>query len=96
MRADDPTVTRPENNKLPTELSRRYEVLLEPRAESDVVQVRDIRADCIGSLIKFKVGSEHIRRFHYIIIGCTHIIVGIMYIVLVSKLDIIRAPLRKI
>jgi len=54
VRADDPTVTRPENNKLPTELSRRYEVLLEPRAESDVVQVRDIRADCIGSLIKFK------------------------------------------
>jgi len=54
IRGDDASLNRPANNKIPVELSRRYDVFIKARSENGATAIRDVKADLIGKLISIK------------------------------------------
>jgi len=54
VRGDEPDANRASNNKIPLELSRRFQVYVAPQSTDKVVPIRDVKAEYIGKLIKMK------------------------------------------
>jgi len=54
VRGDEPDLNRRPNNKIPPELSRRYDVFIRPRSADAAISIRDIKAEYIGKLINIK------------------------------------------
>jgi len=54
LRGDEPDVNRKLNNQIPAALLRRFEVLMKPQSSDNVIPVREVMAEHIGSLINLK------------------------------------------
>jgi len=54
LRGDEPDINRKLNNQIPAALLRRFEVLMKPQTSDQVIPVREVMAEHIGSLINLK------------------------------------------
>ena len=67
VRGNQPETNRPAQNKIPAELSRRYDVLIKPQSTDLVVPIRNVKAEYIGKLINLKVRSLPMHAIHGLI-----------------------------
>ena len=55
IRGNEPDLARRSENQIPAALRRRFEVLVKPQTDEQIIPIREIKADCIGQLISMKV-----------------------------------------
>ena len=56
VRGEEPDLTRASNNRIPAQLTRRYDVLFNCQSSEKAIAIRDIKAEYVGKLINMKVG----------------------------------------
>lgn len=54
IRGTEPDLARRSENQIPAALRRRFEVLVKPQTDEQIIPIREIKADCIGHLISMK------------------------------------------
>lgn len=54
VRGDESEQARAANNRIPPQLTRRFEVLFNSQSSQKVIPIRDIKADSVGKLINMK------------------------------------------
>ena len=57
VRGEEPDLTRASNNRIPAQLTRRYDVLFNCQSSEKAIAIRDIKAEYVGKLINMKVVS---------------------------------------
>jgi len=54
VRGEEPDLTRANNNRIPAQLTRRYDVLFNCQSSEKAIAIRDIKAEYVGKLINMK------------------------------------------
>ena len=59
VRGEEPDLTRANNNKIPPQLTRRFDVTFNSLSSEKAIAIRDIKAEYVGKLITMKVGVHY-------------------------------------